>query len=162
MVDDENDPSMIQAHREIMHRLGKILGDGHKRLTKSLLDSMFDAVKQHRDEWRTKGVSFPVLVALVVPRLGIVEFARADLDIASIRIKIINFVRFHPRASMDEVVMAFRGAYPDLRPGDVLESHSSGKAAEERQRDRQHRIALEAEAILKAESDKTESDKGST
>jgi hypothetical protein len=156
MIDDDNDPQMVAAHREVLRRLGAILGDGRQRLTKPLLDRMFDAVKQHRDECRAQGIDFPVLVALVVPRLGIVEFARADLDIDSIRVKIVNFVRLNPTASMNEVVMAFRGAYPDLKPDEVLTGHDAGKAAEERQRERQHRIALEAEAILKAESDKGE------
>jgi hypothetical protein len=155
MIDDPNDPRMASAHREILRRLGTILGDGRQPLTKPFLDRMFDAVKQHRAECRTKSIDFPVLVALVVPRLGIVEFVRADLDISSIRIKIINFVRFNPRATMEEIMMAFRTAYPDLRPGDVLTGHNEGKLAEERQLERQKRIAEEVEDILKGD-DKAE------
>jgi hypothetical protein len=151
MIYDPNDPRMVSAHREILRRLGSILGDGQQQLTKPFLDRMFDAVKQHRAECRTKGIDFPVLVALVVPRLGIVEFVRADLDITSIRTKIVNFVRFNPRVSMDEVVLAFRTAYPDLRPDDVLMGHNAGKAAEQRQLERQQRIAGEVEEILKGE-----------
>lgn len=156
MIDDPNDPRMVSAHQEILRRLGSILGDGRQQLTKPFLDRMFDAVKQHRAECRTKGIDFPVLVALVVPRLGVVEFVRADLDISSIRIKIVNFVRFNPRATMEEVMMAFKTAYPDLRPGDVLTGHGAGKAADERQRERQRRIAQEVDDFLKKDGDKSE------
>lgn len=144
MIDDEAHPQMRLAHQDILRRLGAIMGEGRHQLTKPFLDSMYDAVRQHRAEWRTKGVDFPVLVALVIPRLGIIEWVRADLDISSIKIKIVNFVRFNPRASMEEVVAAFRAAYPDLKPDDVIQGGDAAKAAAERQRERQKGYLAEA------------------
>lgn len=144
MIDDETHPDMRQAQSQLMQRLGAIMGDGTHVLTKPFLDSMYDAVRQHRAEWRVKGVDFPVLVALVIPRLGIVQWMRADLDISSIKTQIVNFVRFNPRATMDEVVWAFRAAYPDLKPGDVMQQHGAANEAAERQRKRQEGYLIEA------------------
>lgn len=129
MIIDENNPRMIKAHRALLQRLGTVLGDGTNELTKLFLDHLFEVVKNHRTECRQKGIDFPVMVALVVPRLGVVEFVRADLDIESLRVKIINFVRMHPDASMLEVAQAFSGAYPGLKPDDVLSGHQSGTDA---------------------------------
>lgn len=132
MITDESDPRMIRAHQALMTRLGRVIGDGRHPLTKPFLDRLFEVVRDHRTYWRNEGVDFPVLVALVVPRLGIVEFKRADLDLESIKVSIVNFVRFHPNATMEEVVTAFRTAYPDLHPGDVVQKREDALAAQER------------------------------
>ena len=119
MITDENAPEMVVAHQELLRRLGSVLGSGYGRVDKSLMQKMFDIVKTHKEQSRTKGIDFPALVAVVVPRLGIVEWSRADLDISSIRIKIVNFVRDHPTVSMVEMVAAFRAAWPSIKPDDI-------------------------------------------
>ena len=120
MITEENDPQMIRAQQELLRRLGIVLGGGTKVLDKGLVHELFEVVQNHRSEYRNKGVDFPVLVGVIVPRFGIVDFKRADLDIASIRIAIVNFVRANPKAKMEEVVLAFRTAYPELKPDDGL------------------------------------------
>jgi len=117
MITDENDPQMVFAHQELLSRLGTVLGSG-RRLDKYLMQKMFDVVKDHKEQCRQRGLDFPALVALVIPRLGVVEWKRADLDIESIRTTIINFVREHQTAGMEEVVQAFRAAWPRLHPDD--------------------------------------------
>lgn len=144
MISDESHPEMIKAYRELLHRLGIVLGNGTNELTKPFLDRMFGIVLDHRSQCRVRGIDFPVLVALVVPRLGIIEFKRADLDIASLRVNIVNFVRQHPRATMDEVVGAFRSAYPDLKPDDILWGHDTGVKASERQASRIQKVIDES------------------
>lgn len=136
MITDENSPEMIRAQQDILGRLGLILGDGTKRIDKYLMDKMFAVVKDHRQECLNRGIDFPVLVAVIVPRLGIVDFMRADLDLSSIRMQIVNFVRNNPGASMPEVVNAFHAAYPDLKPDDVLVSAHQGIMAKERASER--------------------------
>lgn len=131
-ISDENHPEMIRAHQELLQQLGHTLGRGNKELDKHLVNKMFDIVKRHREKWRLRGVDFPVLVALVVPGHGIVEWVRADADISSIRVKIVNFVRQHPDVSMDKVVIAFRVAYPWLKPDDIAERRELGAKANER------------------------------
>jgi hypothetical protein len=146
---------MIKAHKVLLQRLGFKLGDGTNELTSGFLHDLFEVIKDHRTQCRQKGIDFPVLVAVVVPRLGIVEFKRADLDIASIRIQIVNFVREHgPKGiTMEEIVTAFRMAYPDLRPGDVLEHHDTADKAIERATERRERIVQEATKIIEEEGD---------
>jgi hypothetical protein len=137
-IDDEDHPAMVMAHQELLRRLGLVLGDGRNPLNKPFLDKLYDTVKEHQRECRGRGLHFPTMVALVVPRLGIVEFKRADLDISSIRISIVNFVRQHaPQGvKMDEVVLAFRMAWPDLKPDDILLGHEKAVAANKRQAER--------------------------
>ena len=118
MITDENHPDMILAQKELLRRLGIVLGGG-RRLDKYLMAKMFDVVTGHREQCRQRNLDFPMLVALVVPRLGIVEWKRADLDAASIRTSIINFVRNYPTVSMDEVVVAFHAAWPRLHADDL-------------------------------------------
>lgn len=127
MIEDENHPEMIKAHRELLGRLGLVLEKGNKTLDKYLVRKMFDVVEQHKKECRGRGIGFPTLVAVTVPNKGIIEFKRADLDLLSIRTSIINFVRFNPQATMVEVIEAFRCAYPDLKPDDVLEPADTGQ-----------------------------------
>jgi hypothetical protein len=127
MITDEEHPEFLKAWKEVLRRLGECLGDGTRECNQYLLREMFDITKRHREECKLRGIDFPVLVALVVPRLGIVEFKRADLDAASIRISIINFVRFHPEASMREIVNAFKSAYSDLKPDDILQPADIGQ-----------------------------------
>jgi hypothetical protein len=132
MITEEQHPQMVLAQQDLLRRLERVIGLFPKTLTQSLLDKMRGVINDHRIEWRQKGVDFPVLVALVVPRFRIVEWKRADLDLASIRTCIVNFVRAHPQISMSDLVNAIRGAYPDLKPDDILERHESGVKAHER------------------------------
>lgn len=138
MIEDEDHPQMVRAHQELMSRLGYVLEKGDKKLDKYLMKDMYDVVKQHREQCRTRGIDFPALVALVVPRFGIVEWKRADLDLASIKVSIVNFVRFHPQVPMAEVVQTFRRAWPSLKPDDVLSpADVAVKATEDRARRKQ-------------------------
>jgi hypothetical protein len=143
VIDDEQHPAMRAAQDELMRRLAW-LTEG-KNLTGSLMHDVFDMVSCHRTEYRGKGVEFPALVAVVVPRLGIIELKRADLELPSIRTSIVNFVRAHPAASMQEVVEAFRRAYPDLKPDDVLEKHETGTQANQRAAEKRDKLNIEGE-----------------
>jgi len=156
MIDDPQHPEMVKALRGVAQRINRVV-EG-RTINKNLIDEVMDAVKHHRQEWRARGVDFPTLVMLCVPRIGVLEFARADLDIASLRIKVVNFVRANPAATMVEVVAAFRAAYPDLRPDEILQGHISGKSADERQRERQARIQKEVNEQLGIEPDEETKD----
>lgn len=160
MIDDERHPEMIRAQQDLTRQLGHVLDRGNTALTTSFLDKLFGVLRDHRAQWRMRGVDFPVMVALAVPRLGIIEFKRADLDILSIRVSIVNFVRIHPKVTMDEVVTAFRVAYPGLTPDDVLTGHSAALAADIRQAERQKRIQAEANEILGIDENKKDEKDG--
>lgn len=154
MITDDSHPRMIRAHKALLQRLGKVMSNGTKPLTTGLLHEMYEVIKHHRAECRREhDLDFPVLVALVVPRLGIIDFKRADLDIASIRATIVNFVQMNPLVTKEEVVAAFRAAYPDLKPGDVLQQQDSAEQAVTRVDERRERIIEEAEKIVKEQGD---------
>ena len=138
MIESEDHPEMVRAHKLLVDRLG-VMSAG-RRLDRGLFEAMHDVVVQHRLTCRAKGIDFPKLVAVVVPRLGIIEWSRADLDLASVKIKIVNFVRDHPTAAMEEVVSAFKAAWPHIKPDDFAAPASkvsksviekAAKAAEE-------------------------------
>lgn len=118
MITSEDHPEMIRAHKLLVDRLG-VMAAG-RRLDRGLFEAMHDVVTQHRLTCRAKGIDFPKLVAVVVPRAGVIEWSRADLDLASVRIKIVNFVRDHPTVSMFEVTTAFKAAWPHIKPDDFM------------------------------------------
>ncbi len=68
---------------------------------------------EHRAAWRTRGVDFPLMVIISVPRLRIIELWRADLGDVSIWTKIVNLCWSRP-VSINEVVVAVRAAYPSI------------------------------------------------
>lgn len=155
MITDDNHPRMRHAHKVLLRRIGVILGDGTKELTTGLLHDMFEVIKHHRAECRReRDLDFPALVVVAVPRLGVVHFLRADLDIPSIRQSIVNFVRMNPQVTPEETVAAFRVAYPDLKPGDVLENKDVGDQATERAVERTERITTEAKKIVEESPEK--------
>jgi hypothetical protein len=156
MINDESHPEMQRAHKQLLQRLGEVTARNNGVLDKRLLHDMFECVKHHRQEWRRRGVDFPVMVALAFPGYGIVDWVRADLDIASIRQKVINFVRENPHVPMKNVVEAFRAAYPDLKPGEILEQHDTGIKAEERAEVRREAIKKEAFEQLGVEEEAEE------
>lgn len=116
MISDESHPLMIEALRQLKFRVQLRVG---LPCTPSNVDSMHRTVRDHRAQWRMKGVDFPELVPLVIYRVGIIDWVRADLDSRSIVVKIVNFVRAHTDVTMPEVVEAFRRAYPSLHPDDI-------------------------------------------
>ena len=131
MSDDDNDPRLIRAQHELLRRLGTLIND-QPELDQSLLDKMYNTIKDHRDECLNLGFKFPQLVPIAVIGSGCVDFVRADLDMSSIKTKILNYVREHPNVSMENVVAGFRIAFPQLRPDDILEKREVALQANER------------------------------
>lgn len=156
MITDEQHPEMLKALKSFAQRVHYAV-EGEK-VTKPLIDKLTTVIREHRSEWRARGVDFPQMVILCIPRLGTLDFARADLDLPSIKTKIVNLVRSTPGASMEEIVNAFKAAYPDLKPGDVIEQHKSGVDADARQRERQARIQREVNQQIYGNPDGSEAD----
>jgi hypothetical protein len=104
-------PLMQEALRQLQFRLSVYRG---LDFDQSTVNSMLETVKNHRQQWRLKGVYFPELVAIVVPRLGIFDLKRADLDAKSVAVSLVNFIRDTPQVSVKEAIAAFRHAYGKL------------------------------------------------
>lgn len=149
MITDDSHPRMIRAHKALLQRVGRVIGDGSKPFTTGLLHELFDVIKHHRAECRREyDLDFPALVVAAVPRLGILHFMRADLDIVSIKQQIVNVTRLYPEVTVEEVVSAFRMAFPDIKKILVLENKDTGDKATERSAERAERITKEAEKIV--------------
>jgi hypothetical protein len=118
LIQDESHPQMKEALRELEVRLEFYIGHD---VNKGLVDSYNRILKENRAKWRAQGVDFPVLVAIMIPRLGTIDLRRADLPKDSICQEVINLVRATPEATMEEIVMAFRAAYPDFHPDDIAQ-----------------------------------------
>ena len=112
MNDDENSPEMAAAYFELKAYLHRVtIG---RRLSRQLYADIIQVRDDHRARWRAKGVDFPLLAIFSVPRLLVIEYWRADLDFASIRVKLMNFVMSYPTVTPRELSIALRAAYPDF------------------------------------------------
>lgn len=118
MIDDERHPLMVQALSELKS-LAETFILGHPLCNNDDIQEVKDIVYRHRMRWREQDVDFPVLAAVVVPRLQVVHFAREDLDVPSICQTFVNFARSNPDVTAQEMLWAFTSAYPMLRPNDV-------------------------------------------
>ncbi len=78
-------------------------------------------------------MDFPALVLIAVPRLRVMEYWRADLDMSSIRVKMMNLVMAYPTVTIRELAIALNAAYPD-RPRDMADE---GEAMLRRIRERE-------------------------
>src|SRR5208282_3509046 len=110
MIDDENHPEMRMAMRELETGLHRFRG---RQIDQSVLADLNDLIARHRSRWRTRGVDFPVLAAMVVPRIGALNLYRADLDVTAIDAKIVMFVREYPGTIPEEVAQAVSWAWPE-------------------------------------------------
>lgn len=83
--------------RQMLHRINTQLVDIRARLQR-------------------EGVEFPVMTAIVVPSLALLELVRADLDRAAIRQTFLNFVVKYPGIDLLELAEACKAAFPSYRP----------------------------------------------
>ncbi len=112
MITDEQHPEMVRAYYELKGRLAAVTA--LRPPSRDLFRDLIECRDDHRRRWRTKGVDFPALVLIVVPRLRVIEYWRADLDFASIRVKTLNLVMSYPSITPSELSSALRAAYPDF------------------------------------------------
>lgn len=114
MITDENDPRMRAAEAQLLTMLGLFTGT---KLSNETFQQLNNMLLDHRTRWRQEGVDFPVLAALVIPRLSVVDLVNAELEGDALRVRIVGFVRRHPLARMEEVAQAVKWAFPDYKGG---------------------------------------------
>ena len=112
MITDESHPEMARAFFDLKGRLAAVSAGRYP--SRSLFADLIQVRDDHRARWRASGVDFPATVLVSVPRLLLIEYWRADLDFASIRVKTMNLVMAHPTVTVPELTAALRAAYPDL------------------------------------------------
>lgn len=93
-------------------------------ISHQLLQEVITIRDDHRVRWRLRGIDFPRLVIFCIPRVGMIDFWRADLDPVGIRTKILNVIADPTRRRLpvtaQEVAMAIHTAYPGLGGIDAL------------------------------------------
>lgn len=113
MIDDENHPEMQRAKNDLLVALATFRGC---QVDNQTMVDLNNTIAEHRARWRIKGVDFPVLAALIVPRLHIISLVRADLDQKAIESRIVQFVKENPQVTARDVAQAVKWAFPDYRP----------------------------------------------
>lgn len=114
MIDDEDHPQMRKAAAVLLDHLKKFIGLPPTGRTLRLMN---DLVVTHRDKCRIVGIDFPMLTVLSIPRLGVMDLLRADLEGAPLELRIVGFARRHPQATPQEIAQAVRWAFPSYRGG---------------------------------------------
>lgn len=126
MIDDPEHPELIAAAEEL--RQAAVTLCVGRVISRQLLEQVIEMRDDHRTRWRLRGVDFPYMVIFCIPRVGMIDFWRADLDPAGIRTKIINLISDPTRrrlpVSAQEVAQAIHAAYPDLGGIDALADES--------------------------------------
>lgn len=131
MITDETHPEMVAAQRELEQALG--LATRGKQPSSSLFAELITIRDDHRLKWRLRGVDFPKMVFFVVPRLRVLELWRNDLDLSSIRTKVMNVALAFPAVTPEELAAGLRAAYPGLRSRELTDE---GEALVRRVRER--------------------------
>jgi len=117
---DDNDPRLRSAMSSLQFVVKQFLG---RDLDAAELIRLGEALAWHRKHVLQKfGISFPVLTALVIPRLGQIKLVRADLPTAEIEILIVNLaVEFgEQEITVQEIAWAVRHAFPKYKPRDWM------------------------------------------
>jgi hypothetical protein len=112
LIDQEDHPEMVAAYFELKAYLQRVTTGRYP--SRQLYADIIQVRDDHRARWRARGVDFPLLVMFSVPRLLVIEYWRADLDFASIRVKLMNFVMLYPTVTPKELASALKAAYPDF------------------------------------------------
>lgn len=105
---------MVAAARDLSRRVSRRVAG--RRVRQGLVDQINLMCRDHRAACRRRGIDFPPLAALVLPRLGVVELVRADHDEAAIQQLVVNLVVKHPTVTSQELALAVMCAFPDYRP----------------------------------------------
>lgn len=116
MITDENNPRMRAAEAQLVSMLSLYAG---VPLSTSVFHNINTMLLDHRTRWRQEGVQFPVLAALVVPRLHILDLVNAELEGDALRLRIVGFVRRHRGKGMTtaEAAQAVKWAFPSYKGG---------------------------------------------
>lgn len=108
---------MAEALKDMVARLNTfIIGRELNGSDKKILDDLEELIEDHQTRWRRRGVKFPDMTALVIPRLGFLKLVRQDWDASAIDVEILNLTVQCPEADAEELATAVHYAWPDHLP----------------------------------------------
>lgn len=117
-TDDENNPAVCVELAGLTEGLRSWLSE---TLDGEALQMLFDFVETHQENARRKGINFPKMVALVIPRLGHIKLVRADLTEINRRRAVISLLRECPSANREEVARAVKRAWPHVGTSTLID-----------------------------------------
>lgn len=121
MIDDPDDPHMVEAQGWLFERINALVLRHRGELDNAFMLALRQLSYDHRARCKDRGLDFPVLVPLVLPRFGKVSLVRADLELPGIRAAIVKLVADNPGVTIGEVAQAIRSAFPGVRSLDLAE-----------------------------------------
>lgn len=117
MITDEEHPRMKAALADLNERLAKhIVGRELDGSDRKILDDLEELLEYHQQLWSARGVAFPDLTALIIPRLGFVRLVRRDWEQGAIEQEIVNTTVNCPDATPQEIAQAVKYAWPGYKP----------------------------------------------
>ena len=123
MIEDPDDPQMQCALKDMVAMVNaRIVGRQLDGSDRKILDDLETLIFDHKARWKARGVAFPDMTALIVPRLGYVKLMRADLNQKSIETEIVNMAKdvvALDGITREEIATAIRYAWPGYRPGNL-------------------------------------------
>ena len=118
MLEDENEFAVLTEVAGLTEGLRSWLGED---LDEESLTLLFDFIEEHRIAARRKGINFPKLVALVIPRLGWIKLVRYEIPESSIRRAVLALLRECPKVTREEVSQAVKRAWPHYKLSSVID-----------------------------------------
>lgn len=111
MIQDEDDPALCAELLGLTEGLSSWLGED---LDPESVQMLHEFVESHRFNALRKGIKFPKLIALVIPRLGWIKLVREDLTEMNVRRAVMAMLRECPSITIEEASKAIKRAWPNL------------------------------------------------
>lgn len=118
MIQDENDPVLMMELAGLTEGLNSWLGED---LDPEALDTLYEFIEEHRKNAYKKGVKFPKLSVLVIPRLGWIKIVREDLTPINIRRAVLALLRECPSVTREEVSIAVKRTWPYMGTSTIID-----------------------------------------
>ncbi len=107
---DDTD-AVVEAGAHLLRLMHRFMG---KPMNQSTVDVVCEMITVHRTFWkRSRGVDFPEVVPVVLPRARFIQLVRRDLDRDGVARIIVALGREVPGVTMEDIAAGIARAFPD-------------------------------------------------
>lgn len=107
--DSENNPAIQTATQQLFARLKTHLG---RPMTEGVKRDVRRTIKEHRGDMRRRGIRYPEMTVVFMPKAGFMEVLRADLEIKGVQTAMINITVKVPHVTREELARGIVEAFP--------------------------------------------------
>jgi hypothetical protein len=107
---DMTDAEIEQATKTVTARICAFLG---QELDDRALSKMEEAVKDHRQRLRLRGLNYPELAILAFPKLGSIDVILREQTMQGIETIIVNLTRKYPSITREDIAFGIGRAFPE-------------------------------------------------